>query len=166
MEELVMNGMSRDLRTIGLALIFILPLLGCVIPAVAQTTAAKSVSPELVGALTKELKVTPEQAAGGAGSLFSLAKTRLKPEEFTKVSAAVPGMDGLMKSAPKQENSMLSSATSAIPGKSSGLASVAAQFKSLGLSPDMAAKFVPVLTKFVSAKGGAAVGSLLAGALK
>jgi predicted anti-sigma-YlaC factor YlaD len=47
-----------------------------------------------------------------------------------------------------------------------GQASVAGQFKSLGLSPDMAAKFVPVLTKFVGSKGGASVGSLLAGVLK
>ena len=158
-----MRGISRNFRTIGLGLM--LSILACVGAAVGQTTAAK-ISPELVGNLTKQLKVTPEQASGGAGSLFTLAKSRLKPEEFAKVSAAVPGMDGLLKAAPKQENSMLSSAASAIPGKSSGLASVAGQFKSLGLSPDMAAQFVPVLTKFVGDKGGAAVGALLASVLK
>ena len=159
-----MKGMSRYFRTIVLGMV--LPLLASAVPAFAQTPAAKSVSPELVGQLTKELKITPEQATGGAGSLFNLAKSRLTAEDFAKVSAAVPGMDGLMKAAPRQENSMLSSAASAIPGKSSGLASVAGQFKSLGLSPDMAAKFVPVITKFVSAKGGAGLGSMLAGVLK
>jgi len=34
------------------------------------------------------------------------------------------------------------------------------------MSPDMIAKFVPVLTKFVGAKGGSDTASLLAGALK
>jgi uncharacterized protein VcgC/VcgE DUF2780 len=158
-----MKAIKRNLVTMGLGLMML--LLACIGPAVGQTTAAK-ISPELIGNLTKQLKVTPEQASGGAGSLFSLAKSRLKAEDFAKVSAAVPGMEGLLKAAPKQENSMLSSATSAIPGKSSGLASVAGQFKSLGLSPDIAAQFVPILTKFVGDKGGAAVGSLLAGVLK
>ncbi|HET9131757.1 MAG TPA: DUF2780 domain-containing protein [Terriglobia bacterium] len=162
MEDLAMKPINRNLVTIGL----LLSLVTCVVPALAQTTAAKSVSPELIGNLTKQLKVTPEQATGGAGSLFNLAKSRLKAEDFAKVSKAVPGMDGLLKAAPKQDNSALNSVTSAIPGKSSGLASVAGQFKSLGLSPDIAAQFVPILTKFVGDKGGAAVGALLAGVLK
>ena len=153
-----MKFRNRNLVTIGLVLV--LPLLTCAGPAVAQTAA----SPELVGDLTKQLKVTPEQATGGAGSLFSLAKSKLKPEEFAKVSAAVPGMDSFLNAAPKQD--ALSSAANAVPGKASGLASVANQFKSLGLSPDMVAKFVPILNKFVGSKGGAAVEKLLASALK
>jgi hypothetical protein len=155
-----MNSDNKTRRIVGLVLM--LPLLAWALPAAAQSTPTKNVSPELTGELTKELKVTPEQATGGAGSLFSLAKTRLKPEEFSKVSAAVPGMDALLGAAPKQENSMLS----AIPGKSSGLAGVTSQFKALGLTPEMASKFVPILTKFVSGKGGASVGQLLANALK
>ena len=151
---------NRTRSMIGL--VVMLTLIAWAIPAAAQSTPTKNVSPELVGELTKELKVTPEQATGGAGSLFSLAKTRLKPEEFSKVSAAVPGIDALMSAAPKQENSM----ASAIPGKASGLAAVASQFKALGLTPEMATKFVPILTKFVSGKGGASVGQLLANALK
>jgi hypothetical protein len=137
--------------------------------AVAQTLAAaqaKSPSPELVGMLTKELKVTPEQATGGAGALFGLAKSRLKPEEFSQVSDAVPGMDGFLKAAPKQSGSPLGSLGSALGGGTGGLASVAGSFNKLGLSPDMISKFVPVLTQFVQSKGGANVGSLLAGALK
>ncbi len=133
-------------------------------PAAAQ---AKSPSPELVGMLTKELKVTPEQATGGAGALFGLAKSRLQPEEFSQVSDAVPGMDGFLKAAPKQSaGSPLGSLGSSLPGGTGGLASVAGSFKTLGLSPDMVSKFVPILTQFVQSKGGANVGSLLAGALK
>jgi len=41
-----------------------------------------------------------------------------------------------------------------LPGKAGGLASVAGSFKSLGLSPEMATKFLPIMTKFVNVKGG------------
>lgn len=131
------------------------------------TTLAKTPSPELVGMLTKELGVTPEQATGGAGALFGLAKSRLKPDEFSQVGAAVPGMDGMLKAAPKPEGgSALGSLGGALPGGAGGLASVAGAFKSLGLSPEMVSKFVPVLAQFVQAKGGANVASLLLSALQ
>jgi len=133
-------------------------------PAAAQ---GQSPSPELVGKLTKELNVTPEQATGGAGALFGLAKSRLKPDEFSQVSKAVPGMDGVLNAAPKESaGSSLGSISSALPSGAGGLASVAGSFNKLGLSPDMVTKFVPVLTQFVQSKGGAKAGSLLAGALK
>jgi len=127
--------------------------------------AAQTASPELVGQLTKALSVTPAQASGGAGALFGLAKSKLNPADFGKVAAVVPGIDALIKSAPA------SSATKSVPGLSSlggvgGLASVAGSFQKLGLSPEMAAKFAPVLVKFVEAKGGSGVASLLAGALR
>lgn len=132
-------------------------------------------SPELVGQLTKQLSVTPDQATGGAGALFNLAKSRLSAGDFSKVAAAVPGMDGLLKAAPKAESGgssalgsvgSLGSMGSKLPGGAGGLASVAGSFQSLGLSPDMAAKFVPVMTKFLESKGGSSVGSLFAGAMK
>ncbi len=135
----------------------------------AQTIASQNPSPELVGRLTKELSITPEQAIGGSGALFGLAKTRLKPEEFLKVANVVPGMDGLLKAAPKSNQGsagMLGSMGGMLPGKAGKYAAVASSFKSLGLSPDMAGKFVPIMAQFVQAKGGASVGNLLAGALK
>ena len=126
----------------------------------AGAAAAVKASPDLVGALSKELGSTPEQAAGAAGSLFGVAQSRLKPEEFSQVSKAVPGMDALLKAAPSV------GAMSALGGSASGLASAASAFTKLGLKPDMVAKAVPILTSFVSKSGGASVGNLLAGALK
>jgi hypothetical protein len=134
-----------------------------------QAASAKNPSPELVGQLTKGLSITPQQATGGAGALFGLAKSRLKPDEFGQISKVVPGMDGLLKAAPKSKSggsSTLGALSSALPGGAGGLASTAGAFKALGLSPDMASKFVPILTQFVTSKGGAGVGSLLGGVLK
>ena len=128
-------------------------------------SAAAKASPELVGALTKELGATPDQAAGAAGSLFGLAKSRLKPEEFAQVSKAVPGMDLLLKAAPSLPGGA-GGALGAIAGSAGGLASMAGAFSGLGLKPDMVAKAIPVLTSFVSKTGGASVAGLLAGALK
>ena len=136
----------------------------------AQGSAAqpsKNSSSELVGQLTKGLSITRTQARGGAGALFALAKSRLSGEEFSKVSAAVPGMNGLLKTAPAlTHNSELSSLESSLPGGMGRMAEVAEAFHKLGLSPEMAGKFVPVMTKFVESKGGTSTASLLEKALK
>ena len=53
------------------------------VPAASQAAAdAAKASPDLVGELSKEISATPEQAAGAAGALFGIAKSKLKPEEF------------------------------------------------------------------------------------
>lgn len=133
----------------------------------AASAIAKSPNPELIGSLTKGLSITPHQATGGAGALFGLAKARLSTEDFTKLADAVPNMDGLLRAAPKPKgNSPLDSLAPSLPESAGGLASVASSFKSLGLSPAMAQKFVPILTQYVRGKGGSGVASLLSGALK
>ncbi len=130
---------------------------------------AAKASPDLVGALSKELGSTPDQAAGAAGTLFGLAKSRLKPEEFSQVAKAVPGMSSLLKAAPAAAVGTSGGATAALSkmaGSASGLAAAASSFTKLGLKPEMVAQAVPILTSFVSKSGGADVGSLLAGVLK
>jgi len=163
---------ANSLFAIALLLMIIVANYAATPPVRAQTSAletaiSKSPNPELIGSLTKELSVTPEQATGGAGALFGLAKSKLSVEDFSKVSKAVPGMDGLLKATPKpKSNSPLDSLASSLPGSAGGLASVASSFKSLGLSSGMAEKFVPVMTQYVQGKGGSEVASLLEGALK
>ena len=135
--------------------------------AMAQSTpselaAAAKASPELVGQLATELGSTQDQAAGAAGSLFGLAKSQLKPADWSKVAAAVPGMTSLLHSAPKMGGKGAASAL----GAAGGLAGIASSFQKLGLNPDLVAKAVPILTSFVTKSGGADVGNLLASVLK
>lgn len=128
-----------------------------------------STSSELVGQLTKQLSISRPQARGGAGALFAWAKTRLSADEFSKVSAAVPGMSSLLKAAPAPapaEHSELSSLEGALPGNMGRTMEVAEAFHKLGLSPEMAGKFLPVMSKFVESKGGLSTASLLEKALK
>jgi Protein of unknown function VcgC/VcgE (DUF2780) len=147
-------------------------------PATAQDAGAmadqikKSANPELIGALSKEMGATVPQASGAAGALLGLAKTRLKPEEFTKVAGAVPGIDTLLAAAPAVAGTAGSGAAGAMAkatggmGALGGLAAVAPAFEKLGLKPEMAMKAVPVLTSYVTKSGGKDVGALLAGVLK
>lgn len=156
-----MAGSTRRMSVVCLSIITFIALQA--IPAYGIQPA----SPELVGELTKGLSVTPQQATGGAGALFSLAKSRLNPADFGKIAGVVPGMGSFLKAAPSTSGgSGLSGLAGSLPGSMGGLASAATAFQKLGLSPSMVEKFVPILTNFVQAKGGANVASLLSGALK
>jgi len=132
-----------------------------------SAAAAAKASPELVGAISKEIGATPEQSAGAAGALFGVAKSRLKADEFSQVAKAVPGMASLLGAAPANTPPVgTAGALSQVAGSAGGLASAAAAFTKLGLKPEMVAKVVPILTSFVTKSGGANVGNLLAGVLK
>jgi hypothetical protein len=136
-------------------------------PAANPAATAAKASPELVGILSKELGSTPEQAAGAAGALFGVAKSQLKPEDFSQVAKAVPGMAALLGAAPAAGGAAgTSGALSQLATTAGGLAAAIPAFQKLGLKPEMVAKAVPVLTSFVTKSGGANVGSLLAGVLK
>jgi len=138
------------------------------IPGLSTNAVGGNPSPELVGQLTKQLNIKPEQAIGGAGTLFGLAKLKMKPEDFLKVSNSVPGMGDLLKAAPKLGGGSdpLSQVGSALPGKAGTMAQAAGGFKQLGLSADMVTKFLPIMTQFVKVKGGANVAGLLGGVFK
>jgi hypothetical protein len=126
--------------------------------------AAAQASPELVGALSKELGASREQAAGAAGALFGVAKSKLKADEFSQISQAIPGMDALLKAAPAMAAGGLG-----VPGLGSaagGAAAAAAAFSKLGLGPDLVTKAIPVVTSALTKGGGASVASLFANALK
>jgi hypothetical protein len=137
--------------------------------ATAQAAAVKA-SPELVQALSKEIGATPEQAAGAAGALFGLTKSRLKADEFAQISQAVPGMSALLKAAPgtgKSSNPLTRGADLAPAiGTATEVAPAASAFSQLGLKPELVPKAIPVLTSFVSKSGAADAARLLTGALK
>jgi len=156
---------------IGLIAAGLFVCIGAVGSAKAQAVGkiAKVPSPELVGQLTKGLGITEQQAVGGSGAIFNYAKSNLKAADFKKISSAVPGIDGLMKAAPKAASggtNVLSSVAGALPGKAGGLASLGGSFQKLGLSQEMVGQFVPVVSKYVESKGGAGVANILTSVLQ
>jgi len=130
---------------------------------------SKAPDPGLVNSLTSQLGVTPQQATGGAGAIFSLAKSQLSAQDFGKIASVVPGMNGFLNAAPAPQADAASSAASALGpltgggasgGAASGLLSLGGAFKSLGLSPQMATQFAPVIQKYLSSKGGSGIASI------
>ena len=153
----------------GIVCVMFIVLIGSQAAAQSAAAAAAKASPALVGALSKEMGSTPEQAAGAAGTLFGVAKSRLNADQFSQIASAVPGMDSLLGAAPATGGGGLGAATGALSqlgGSTSGLAGAAAAFSKLGLGPEMVSKAIPILTSFVTKSGGANLGNLLAGALK
>ena len=127
---------------------------------------------ELTDLLAKNLGVSETQAQGGAGLLFRLAKEKLGAADFSKVSAAVPGIDTLMNTAPASGGGApgglgkLVSGLFGAKGGASSLAGLAGGFSKLGLDAGMIGKFVPIILSFVRSKGGEGPKALLEKAFK
>jgi len=126
---------------------------------------------EILNVLTEQLGITEEQAKGGAGAIFSIAKEKLGDGDFSKIAEVIPGMDDLLGAAP--ESGGVAGAIGGLASKFGGgaeklgdLASLAGGFKGLGLDSDMVGKFIPIILSFVQSKGGDSVKSLLGGILE
>ncbi len=128
--------------------------------------AAPAYAGSLVEQLTSRVGVSGEQAAGGAGALFKLAKQRLSPADFVEVSDAVPDMGTLLQAAP-QGGGALGAASSLLGGGNSlgDLAGLAASFETLGMSQDLISEFVPVVLEYVETNGSRHAMELLQGVL-
>ena len=125
---------------------------------------------ELIDLLTNTLGVNADQATGGAGLLFKLAKEKLGDTDFSQISHHVPGVNELIESAPESGGiaGALGGLASALGGSGSelgNLASLAGGFSKLELDSGMIGKFIPVILSFVESKGGGAVKGLLEQAL-
>ncbi len=137
---------------------------------------------ELIQQLVSSLGVNEEQAKGGAGLLFDLAKEKLGAGEFQQIADQIPGIGNLLGAAP--EPSTAASAGGGMMGALGGaaaalgagglgdklgglgnLAELASGFSKLGLSSDMVGKFLPIVLSFVQSKGGDGVKGLLEKAL-
>ena len=125
----------------------------------------------LVNLLTSNLGVTEQQASGGAGAIFGLAKERMSNDEFSQIKEAVPGVDSLIESAPNPEStgSSVSSVTSLLGstgGSLGALGSLTGSFSQLGMGTDMITQFTPIIYDYVKQKGGDAAMGLLKNAIQ
>lgn len=124
----------------------------------------------LVDLLSNQLGVSKDQANGGAGSIFQLAKQNLSVEDFSSIAEVVPDMNQMIGAAPTADKNSdaLGSISSVMGGSSTklqGMAGLASSFKQLGMSGDMVSKFVPIILDYVQNKGGEQTMNLLKGAL-
>ncbi len=137
--------------------------------AVVQTTldAATSIAKGLIPTLTKQLGVSENQANGGMGALFQIAKDNLDTSDFSQLSQSIPDMTSLLAAAPALgsdgENplgSWLAKAGSA--GETlNDLAQLKSQFDALGLDTAMISKFALAAISYLQSEGGQDTAALL-----
>ena len=122
----------------------------------------------LVSLLNQQLQgINPDQAAGGAGLIFKTLQDKLNPQDFSSLSAALPGVMELIQKAPNTESGGgLMGALGGLAGALGGggaagqlgqlgqFASLVGGFSKLGLSPDMIGKFLPLIMQYIQSEGG------------
>jgi hypothetical protein len=133
---------------------------------------------ELIQQLVSSLGVNEDQAKGGAGLLFNLAKDKLGAGDFQQLTDKIPAVSDLLGAAPAPSTGAsagggmmgaLGGAAAALGAGGLGdklgglgdLSSLASGFSQLGLSSDMVGKFVPVVLSFVQSQGGDSMKGLL-----
>lgn len=132
---------------------------------------AVAVAPKAAGLLNtlgSELKITPEQAIGGAGAMLGLAKNRLSEPQFSELSKSVPGLDqiagnsaigglnglGGLLGGGSDKNALLDG----LLGNVKDTNDLNNAFSALGMDSGMIGQFAPVILQYLGQQG---VGSSL-----
>jgi hypothetical protein len=130
-------------------------------------------SGSLTDVLMKKTGVNQVQAAGGAGALLQLAKSKMQADAFSKLEQSVPGVQNLLGAVPavQQPSALsglagrLSSVTGGAGGTAGSLVSLVSAFQQQGMSPQMIQQFIPVVVDYVKNSGGSALAGSLSTAL-
>jgi hypothetical protein len=124
---------------------------------------------ELVDQLVTNLKVNESQARGGAAVLLKAARDKLGADEFRSMLGGVPGLEELARQVPAAGGmgKLFGGLASAVGGSNGALlAGIVSGFGRLGLTPDHARNFAPVILEFVRARVGDATAAKLEKALR
>jgi len=125
---------------------------------------------DLINMLTSQLGIKEDQAAGGAGLIFNLAKEKLGGD-FSQVTNALPEVNNLIDKAPTSSGSGVMGALGGLASsfgadKLGNLASLAGGFSYLNLDSSLIPKFLPIILEYVKNKAGSGIVDLISKALK
>ena len=123
---------------------------------------------ELTDLLVQRVGVTPAQAMGGTGALLQVAKTRMAPQAFEKVSQNLPDVLLLLSAVPALQSQSGLGSLGGLGGGLGGLAgklagasggslgsifTAVSTFQQLGMKPDTMQRFIPVVVDYVKSAG-------------
>ncbi|GAL08407.1 hypothetical protein JCM19237_3769 [Photobacterium aphoticum] len=97
----------------------------------------------LTDVLTQQLGISPEQAAGGAGALLSIASSQLGGEQATELAKMIPGAEALTDSLPAGLGALLGN-----------MDTINQIFSALGMDASMVTQFVPLVMQFLGRSRG------------
>ena len=124
----------------------------------------------LLNTLDSELKISPEQAVGGAEAMLGMARNNLSSEDYGQLTKAVPGLDllaganalgglsGLGDLLGKNSESE-SALSNALGNNVENRSDLDGAFKALGMDTGMIGQFAPLILQYLGQQGIA--GSLL-----
>jgi hypothetical protein len=132
-------------------------VLAALVTAVLLGCASSSSPPaNLTNSLTSGLGVTTDQANGGVGSILSYAQNKLPASDYTKVANSIPGASDYVQKAKD---------LGAVTGPITDTVGLNSAFSKMGISPEIASKFTPMVLDYVGKVGGSTAKSLLGGIL-
>ena len=161
--------MSRIACTLLLAAA--LPLTAC---SSATGGAGAAPRPDLVtpaglsSTVTRKLGISEVQANAAIGSILGQAQSKLSPEDWTKLSSAIPGADSYVSAATAAgvgpaaaAGASADSATAGAAGAASNTDLLNADLAKLQIPPEAAEQLVPVVTEYVNQVSGPNIAGLL-----
>jgi Protein of unknown function VcgC/VcgE (DUF2780) len=135
----------------------LLALSGCSTSDTMATAASKFQGDSLMSGLTGGLGLSETQAAGGLGSVMSLAGNKLPAADYASLSKLLPNADKYIKVA--QEAGVLSDPITDSTKLNSAMGK-------LGIKPDTATNMLGQLGDYVGTAGGDSAKNMLTGLLK
>lgn len=148
---------DKVLRTVSKYALVVVGLL------IASANTGNAQTQSLVDMLVSQMGVTSEQATGGAGAIFNLAKEHLAPDEFSQIAQAVPGIDSLMSAAP---TASAESTAGGATGSVADLSKMATGSGESGSMTGMASKAMGDATSTTGASGAISKLGSLAGSFE
>jgi hypothetical protein len=125
----------------------------------ATKAAPTSETAGLLGALTSQLNVTPQQAVGGTGAMLGLAKNQLSSTDYSQLAKSVPGLDKLSGGGQLGALSGLLGSSGKSAGLENALGNVKntndldSAFGALGMDSGMVGQFAPVILQYLGQQG-------------
>ena len=119
----------------------------------------------LLNTLGSELKITPEQAIGGAGAMLGLARNNLSGDEYGQLTKAVPGLDllsganalgGLGQLLGDDKSASLWGNALGNENEVENRSDLDSPFKALGMDTGMIGQFAPLILQYLGQQGVAA----------
>lgn len=125
---------------------------------------APAASANLLNTLGSQLKITPEQAVGGAGAMLGLARNNLSGDDYGQLTQAVPGLDmlaganalgglsGLGELLGKNSENQ-SALSNALGNNVENRNDLDSAFKALGMDTGMIGQFAPLILQYLGQQG-------------
>lgn len=118
--------------------------------------------------LAKQLGITSDQGAAGAGSILRYVKQKLDEDDYKRISDLIPGIHHILTTGPTAADTELVESVAVIESENPEVASIVLKnnFDLIGLAPDMVEKFIPIMIDYVKTQGGETDANLLKTALR